>query len=114
MKIALFAHDAGGAEILLELLKASLHVNIFRIFCLVDSPCFALIKAKKLEQYWCKIAPTKEDIEAKLSLFDPEIVLYGTGWQNHLEYHFLDYAKAHNLPSLAFLDHLTNYRERFR
>lgn len=112
-KIALFAHDAGGAEILLALLKASLHVNIFCIFCLADSPCYTLVKAKNLEKHWCEIAPTKEDIEAKLSLFDPKIVLYGTGWQNHLEYHFLDYAKAHKLPSLAFLDHWTHYRERF-
>lgn len=112
-KIALFAHDAGGAEILLELLKVSLHVGEFRIFCLGDSPCYILIKAKNLEQYWCEIAPNKEDIEAKLSLFKPEIVLYGTGWQNHLEYHFLNYAKAHKLLSLAFLDHWTNYAERF-
>ena len=112
-KIALFAHDAGGAEILLELLKASLHVSLFRVFCLLDSPCFALIKAKKLENYWCEITPEASDIQAKLSLFEPSIVLYGTGWQNHLEYHFLDYAKAHHLPSFAFLDHWTNYRERF-
>lgn len=112
-KIALFAHDAGGAEILLELLLASLHVGEFRIFCLEESPCFALIKAKNLENYWCEITPTKEDIEAKLSLFEPSIIAYGTGWQNHLEYHFLNYAKKYQLPSFAFLDHWTNYRERF-
>lgn len=112
-KIALFAHDAGGAEILLELLKASLPVGKFCIFALADSPCYTLIKAKKLEHFWCKIAPEKSDIEAKLALFQPSIVLYGTGWQNHLEYHFLNYAKMHNLSSIAFLDHWTNYRERF-
>lgn len=112
-KIALFAHDAGGAEILLELLLASLHVGEFRIFCLKDSPCFKLIQTKKLENFWCEIAPTQEDIEAKLSLFKPSIIAYGTGWQNHLEYHFLDYAKAHQLSSFAFLDHWTNYTERF-
>jgi len=112
-KIALFAHDAGGAEILLELLKASLHVGDFCIFALVDSPCYTLIKAKKLEHFWCEITPEKSDIEAKLTSFSPTIVLYGTGWQNHLEYHFLDYAKAHKLLSIAFLDHWTNYRERF-
>ena len=112
-KIALFAHDAGGAEILLELLLASLHVGEFRIFCLIESPCFTLIKTKSLEKYWCEITPTKEDIEAKLSLFEPSIIAYGTGWQNHLEYHFLNYAKKYQLPSFAFLDHWTNYRERF-
>lgn len=112
-KIALFAHDAGGAEILLELLKASLHVGEFRIFCLKDSPCFTLIQTKALEPFWCEIAPTKEDIEAKLLAFSPSIIAYSTGWQNHLEYHFLAYAKAHQLLSLAFLDHWINYRERF-
>lgn len=112
-RIALFAHDAGGAEILLELLKASLNVGEFRIFSLIDSPCYTLIKTKKLEHFWSEITIDKNDIEAKLSQFQPSIILYGTGWQNHLEYHFLDYAKTHNLPSMAFLDHWTNYRERF-
>jgi len=112
-RIALFAHDAGGAEILLELLKASLNVGEFRIFSLVDSPCYHLIKTKKLEHFWSEITSDAQDIEAKLTQFQPSIILYGTGWQNHLEYHFLDYAKTHNLPSMAFLDHWTNYRERF-
>lgn len=112
-KIALFAHDAGGAEILLELLKASLDVAEFRLFCLKDSPCFKLIQTKTLEHFWCEITSSKEDIEAKLFAFSPSLIAYGTGWQNHLEYHFLAYAKAHNLLSLAFLDHWTNYRERF-
>lgn len=112
-KIALFAHDAGGAEIVLELLKASLHVGEFRIFCLQNSPCYNLIKTKKLEHFWCEIVPDQSDIETKLTSFKPDIILYGTGWQNHLEYHFLHYAKAHKLQSIAFLDHWTNYRERF-
>ena len=111
--IALFAHDAGGAEILLELLKASLNVGEFRIFSLVDSPCYTLIKTKKLEYFWSEITFDKNDIEAKLSQFQPSIILYGTGWQNHLEYHFLSYAKTHHISSIAFLNHWTNYRERF-
>lgn len=98
---------------LLEVLNASLHVGEFCIFCLKDSPCFKLIQAKKLEHFWCEIASTKEDIEAKLSTFGPSIVAYGTGWQNHLEYHFLEYANTHHLPSIAFLDHWIHYRERF-
>ena len=112
-RIALFAHDAGGAEIVLELLKASLESGEFRIFCLTDSPCFTLIKTKKLEHFFCEITSDKRDIDAKLTLFQPSLIAYGTGWQNHLEYHFLNYAKIHAIPSIAFLDHWTNYRERF-
>ena len=112
-RIALFAHDAGGAEILLELLKASLNVGEFRIFSLIDSPCYHLIKTKKLEHFWSEITSDTQDIEAKLSQFQPALVLYSTGWQNHLEYHFLSYVKTHHISSIAFLDHWTNYRERF-
>lgn len=112
-KIALFAHDAGGAEILLELLKASSHDEKFEIFCLKDSPCFKLLKAKKLEHFFQEITNDKDDINTKLSFFNPNIIAYSTGWQNHLEYYFLRYAKTHNIPSIAFLDHWTNYRERF-
>lgn len=112
-KIAIFAHDAGGAEILLELLRASLHVGKFCVFCLEESPCYKLLKSKNLEPFWCEISSEPNDIKTKLHSFNPSIILYGTGWQNHLEYHFLAYAKEHHLPSIAFLDHWTNYRERF-
>jgi len=112
-KIALFAHDAGGAEILLELLKASLHAGDFSVFCLKDSPCFRLLRAKHLEEFCQEIHEDKKDIVTKLSSFHPDLILYATGWQNHLEYHFLEYARAHHIPSVAFLDHWTNYRERF-
>jgi hypothetical protein len=111
-KIALFSHDAGSSEILLELVRANLNLGEFRIFCLKDSPCYTLIKAKELELYVVVIT-TRDDIFEHLSSFKPSLILYGTGWQNHTEYHFLEYAKEHKLPSIAFLDHWTNYRERF-
>ena len=112
-KIAIFAHDAGGSEILLELLKASLYVGEFRVFCTNNSPCHILIENKKLANYQEIIEPTKKFIFSKLVLFKPDIVLYSTGWQNHFEYYFLDYARKNNLPSVAFLDNWTNFRERF-
>ena len=111
MKIAVFAHDAGASEILLELIKASVSVGEFRIFSLKDSPCYKLVMAKELAHLWCEITP--ENITQTLTSFAPSWVLYGTGWQNHLEYDFLAYAKANTLPSVAFLDHWTNYKERF-
>ncbi len=112
-KIAIFAHDAGGSEILLELLKASLDICEFKVFCTLDSSCYALIIRKKLTSCSVIINPIKESIFHKLDLFNPDMVLYGTGWQNHFEYHFLDYARKNNLPSVVFLDNWTNFRERF-
>ena len=112
-KIAIFAHDAGGSELLLELLKASLHVGEFRVFCIDNSPCHILMRNKKLANYQEIIEPTKKFIFSKLDLFKPDVILYSTGWQNHFEYHFLAYAKKQSLPSVAFLDNWTNFRERF-
>jgi len=113
LKIAIFAHDAGGSDLLLELLRASLHVGEFKVFCTSDSPCKILIQNKRLKTYEEHIYPTRELIFFKLNLFKPDIILYSTGWQNHFEYHFLAYAKKHNLPTVAFLDNWTNYKERF-
>lgn len=112
-KIAIFSHDAGASEILLELCRANIEMYEFRIFCLLDFPCYTLVKAKQLEAYMVNIADEENDIFKKLLTFNPSVILYGTGWQNHLEYIFLKYAREHILPSVAFLDHWSNYRERF-
>lgn len=112
-KIAIFSHDAGASEILLELCRANITTQEFCIFCLLDSPCNTLVKAKKLEPYTLNITDQKSDIFKKLLDFNPSLILYGTGWQNHLEYTFLEYAREYKLTSVAFLDHWSNYRERF-
>ena len=112
-KIAVFAHDAGGSELLLELLNSSLHVGEFKVFCTVDSPCKKLLKSKKLIDYQEIIKPNREFVFEKLNLFKPNLILYSTGWQNHFEYFFLEYAKKRAIPSIAFLDNWTNFRERF-
>jgi len=112
-KIAIFAYDAGGSEILLELLKASLHVGDFRVFCVKNSPCDMLIKDKELCDYQEIIEPNEAFVSNKLSIYNPDMILYGTGWQNHFEYYFLTYAKKYDVLSMAFLDNWTNFRERF-
>ncbi len=112
-KIVIYAHDAGGSEILLELLKASLHDGEFMVCCLDDSPCYKLAKQKNLLEYVQTIEGDKLSVFQKLDAFYPDAVFYSTGWQNHIECHFLAYAKEHHLPSISFLDNWTNYRERF-
>ncbi|WP_024955475.1 hypothetical protein [Sulfurospirillum arcachonense] len=112
-KIAIFGHDAGGSELLIELLKASLHVGEFKVFCEKNSPCYNILKQKNLTKYLNLVEPSKKFVFQKLDKLNPDMVLYSTGWQNHTEYHFLSYAKKHKIPSIAFLDNWTNYRERF-
>ena len=113
LKIAIFAHDAGGSDMLIELLKANLHVENFKIYCTNDSVCAKLVKSKNLINYFESIECDRRSIFVKLDLFKPDLILYGTGWQNHLEYYFLDYARRNSIPSVTFLDNWTNFRERF-
>ena len=112
-RIAVFSNDAGSSELLLELIIASSHIGIFEIFCLKHSPCHKLAISKKLSNHVTIISKQKNEIYEDLDRFNPSLILYGTGWQNHIEYFFLDYAKEKNLTSVAFLDHWTNYLERF-
>lgn len=112
-KIAIFGHDAGGSELLISLLKASLHVGKFTVFCELNSPCYNILKQKNLTKYLKLIESSKKFIFQELDKLNPNMILYSTSWQNHIEYHFLSYAKQHKIPSIAFLDNWTNYRERF-
>lgn len=79
----------------------------------MDSPCYHLIKNQKnWNIFGPEITSDTQDIETKLSQFQPSLVLYSTGWQNHLEYHFRPCKNA-SYFEYCFLNHWTNYRERF-
>ena len=41
------------------------------------------------------------------------MLISGTGWQTDIEYSARKFAKSINIPSIAVLDHWTNYKERF-
>jgi len=112
-KIVIFANDAGGSELLLELLRASLHVGEFRVFYIQNSPCQKILKQKCLDSYAFAIQASQQSVSDALDKINPDIILYSTGWQNHVEYYFLNYAREHKIPSVAFLDNWANYKERF-
>ena len=44
---------------------------------------------------------------------EAKMLISGTGWQTDLEYSARKIAKSINIPSIAVLDHWTNYKERF-
>ena len=112
-KIAIFSNDAGGSNLLLELLKFHAQNFDFQVFCLGDSPCYKLCLEKNLQAFLHPISSSRSEIFRKLELFAPDVLLYSTGWQNKIEHLFLEYAKLTKIPSISFLDHWTNYKERF-
>ena len=44
---------------------------------------------------------------------ESEMLISGTGWQTNIEFNARKIAKFKNIPSIAVIDHWTNYKKRF-
>lgn len=98
--IAVISHDAGGAEIL------SSYVRRMEIdcICVLDGPA-------------CKIFERKVD-RVKTGSLEAAVnqctrVICGTSWNSDIELTAIKLARLSGKPSVAFVDHWVNYRERF-
>lgn len=94
------SHDAGGAEIV-----------------------SSYVRQRKLNGYFALSGPAVKIFERKihklnrLNIYEAirlsKVVLCGTSWQAELEFEAIKYAKSLGKHTIAFLDHWTNYKERF-
>src|SRR5256885_10615944 len=98
--VAVVSHDAGGAEILSSYVR---HHRADAVFVL-DGPARAIF-ARKLG------AVKRAGLEAAVAQCDS--LICGTSGQSNLEIDAIRAAKALRKPSVAFLDHWANYKERF-
>jgi hypothetical protein len=99
--IAVFSHDAGGAEIVSSWLRQNPQP-----YCLVlEGPAVAIFQRKLGD---IEISPLADAIEFC------DWVLCGTGWQSNLEKQAIVKAKAASKKVIAFLDHWVNYPDRFQ
>lgn len=106
-KILVICHDAGGSEILSSYLikdkgKSEYHV-------LAAGPGTGIFSRKKLTKLF--VSPESADRLVESKKID--LVMTATSWASGLELDFIKKAKINGLRSVAFLDHWTNYRERF-
>jgi hypothetical protein len=98
--LTVISHDAGGAEVL------SSYVRQQKLDCLyvLDGPA-------------CSIFERKLGALKNLSLVDAisqsESILCGSSWQSDLEFNAIKLARSLGKRSVVFLDHWTNYKERF-
>lgn len=99
--IAIVSHDAGGAEILSSWLRQNPQP-----YCLVlDGPAVAIFQ-RKLG------VCVNYSLACAISVCD--WVLCGTSWQSMLEKQAIVKAKVAGKKVIAFLDHWTNYTNRFQ
>lgn len=98
--LAIVSHDAGGAEVLSSWLRQNPQP-----YCLVlEGPAIAIFQ-RKLGNIQSKT------LEEALTLCNS--VLCGTSWQSNLEKQAIALGKLIEKKVVVFLDHWTNYKERF-
>jgi len=107
MTIAVVSHDAGSSELICAFIREHESLVSWHIFALPESPMAIICKRHGL--MFSPINNPSEQLEA----IHPDILLFGTGWQEKCERPYVRYCKEHGIPTVAFLDHWSNYRERF-
>jgi hypothetical protein len=107
MTFAVVSHDAGCSELLCALISQHLSDAAWHIFTHLQSP-MAII----CERYHLPYTPIDNAIQ-QLEILKPDALLFGTGWQERVERPYVTYCKQHAIPTVAFLDHWSSYRERF-
>ncbi len=94
------AHDAGGAEILVNYVQQQ------------DLDCLFLLAGPALKIFQRKIEHL-ELCTLEQGLESVQWVLCATSWQSDLEWQVIKQAKLKNIPIISFLDHWVNYPQRF-
>jgi hypothetical protein len=98
--IGIVAHDAGGAEVL------SSYVSLQRLSC---NYCLAGPAINVFERKLREVDIRSVDAVVEESSW----ILCGTSWQSDLEWRAIKKARMLGKRSVAFLDHWSNYLERF-
>jgi len=101
LKIAVVCHDAGASEILVAFIKEHLEQAKWTLYAPHGSAFEAIAQREGL------------DTQSSLDLYGFDALFFGTGWQEKIEREFVKEAKLSGIPSFAFLDHWSSYRERF-
>ncbi|MBI4134730.1 MAG: hypothetical protein HY471_01290 [Candidatus Sungbacteria bacterium] len=105
--VLVVCHDAGAAEILSAYVKK--YADRFRFHCVAAGPAQKIFRRKALSSHLC----LPERGVALLNRGMVDMVMCGTSWISGLERDMVQKAKARGIKSVVYLDHWTNYRERF-
>ncbi len=107
MNFAVVSNDAGSSELLCALIAAHPDEASWHIFAAPESPM-----AQICTRYALPFTPPGDPAE-QLGPLRLDALLFGTGWQERVGRPYVHYCKSRSIPTVAFLDHWSNYRERF-
>ncbi len=100
LPVAIVAHDAGGAEILSSLVRRTSFAAIFSL----EGPAKTVFQ-RKIGSF--------PNLSLEKAVACANTVLCGTSWQSSHERDAISLARSAGKRAIAFLDHWTNYKERF-
>ena len=100
--VAVVAHDAGAARLLLSWLEP------------LDKQLRFYLKGPALEMLQKERSniPIEKSLETCLS--ECKLLISGSGWSSDLEHHARIIAKKRKIKSVAVIDHWVNYSQRFQ
>ncbi len=98
--IGVVCHDAGGAEVVSSLVRR--RTGTFRFA--LDGPAESIFERKM---------GRVESVPLARAVMGASGIICGTSWQSDLEVEAICLARDAGVRSIAFLDHWTNYAERF-
>lgn len=108
-KILVICHDAGGAEIISAYVKANFRK--YHFICFAAGPAERIFKRKKVP---FRMISEKTNLESIFRVYpDARVVIAGLSWSSPIELNFIRLAKSNDVKTVVYLDHWTNYRERF-
>ena len=100
--IAVVAHDAGAARLLLSWLEPLDKQLRFYL----EGPALEMLRKERPQ------ARNEKNLEACLN--QCQLLLSGTGWSSNLEHHARSIAQRQKMKSVAVIDHWVNYDKRFK
>lgn len=110
-RVLVVSHDAGGAEVVSA--YVSHYQRKYDFHCFVAGPALNVFKKRRLERYFVSGLGVETAGGVLDKIDEIDFVLTATSWSSRVELQFLDEAKKRGIYTAAYLDHWTNYRERF-
>lgn len=107
MTIAVVSHDAGCSQLLCAMITQHHDDAVWQIFAHPKSPMAVICERNALP-----FTPIDDAVQ-QLEILKPDTLFFGTGWQEKVERPYVRYCKKHHIPTVAFIDHWSSYRERF-
>lgn len=109
MRVALVAHDAGGANFLAALFRRN--IERFEWVIVAEGPAAAIFNHAPSGHE--RLESSVDGLAARFATTRPDVVITGTGWQSLLERNGIQAARQLGIPVASVLDHWVNYRQRF-